>query len=119
MGMGGPQRWALLRSLAVAVIKNGRVLTTEARGKEVRRYVERMVTIAKRAGRADEANAAARRVHAIRRVGALLHDKDVVPMLFEDYAIRFADRNGGYLRVIGAGRRKGDGAQMVVVGFVD
>lgn len=102
------RRKALLRSLAAAMLHHEAIKTTEPRAKELRRFVEPLVTISKRG------DVAARRL-ALRR----LPDKLLVDKLFDVYGPRFRDRPGGYTRIIKLGPRKGDSAPMVRIEFVD
>ena len=95
------QRIAMFRNLTTAVLEHGSVLTTEARAKETRRFVERMVTLGKRGT-----------LHARRQALAFIYDDDVVRELFDDIAPRYAERPGGYTRVVKLVQRKGDGAKM-------
>ena len=95
------QRRAMFRNLTTAVLEHGSVLTTEARAKETRRFVERMVTLGKRGT-----------LHARRQALAFVYDQDVVRELFDDIAPRYAERPGGYTRVVKLVQRKGDGAKM-------
>jgi large subunit ribosomal protein L17 len=98
-------RKALIRSLAEALIENGKIKTTEAKAKEVRPFIEKLITKAKTGGLP-----AVRVVTA--RVGAS-SDK-----LFKEIAPKFADRNGGYTRIIKLPARGGDGSKMAVIEFV-
>lgn len=95
------QRRAMFRSITTAVLRNGSVLTTEARAKETRRFVDRMVTLGKRGT-----------LHARRQALRFVYDEKVVRSLFDDLAPRYADRPGGYTRVVKLVRRKGDGSRM-------
>ncbi len=95
------QRRAMFRTITTAVLEHGSVLTTEARAKETRRFVERMVTLGKRGS-----------LHARRQALAFVYDPKVVRMLFEEIAPRYADRPGGYTRVVKLVQRKGDSAHM-------
>ncbi len=101
-------RIALTKNLATALLEHGRIETTEAKAKELRRWVEKLVTLAK----TDD-------LHARRQVAAVVTREDVAAKLFNQYAERFKDRPGGYTRIIGKGPRQGDGAPVVVMEFVD
>lgn len=106
--MAGDQRRALLRGLARAMILHEGIRTTEARAKELRRFVERLVTVSKR----DD-------VHARRMAMRRLPDRLLVEKLFAVYGPRYLDRPGGYTRIIKLGPRKGDAAPMARIEFVD
>jgi large subunit ribosomal protein L17 len=101
-------RTALFRNQAAALIKHEQITTTLAKAKELRPYVEKLVTLAKRGGLSNRRLAHAR----------LLDDTQLVK-LFDVLAVRYADRNGGYTRVIKAGPRASDAASMAIIEFVD
>jgi large subunit ribosomal protein L17 len=99
--MPSAQRMAMFRNMTTDVLKHGYVRTTEARAKEVRRFVEHMVTLGKSGT-----------VHSRRQALAFVYDKHVVEDLFDEIAPKYADRQGGYTRVIHLGQRQGDAARM-------
>ena len=101
-------RAALLRNLAAALIKHEQIVTTAPKAKELRPYVEKLITLAKRGGLSN------RRL-AMSRLG----DETQLKKLFDVLAERYGDRDGGYTRVIKAGYRGSDAAQMAVLEFVD
>ncbi|MBM3750061.1 MAG: 50S ribosomal protein L17 [Acidimicrobiia bacterium] len=102
-------RIAMLRNQASDLIKYGRIKTTVARGKELRPFVERLITIAKRSLTAEEGSI--KHVNARRMVAIDIVDKAVVKTLFTDIAPRYADRKGGYTRLLRTGYRRGDSAE--------
>jgi large subunit ribosomal protein L17 len=101
-------RTALFRNQAAALIKHEQIKTTVAKAKELRPYVEKLITLAKKGGLSNRRLAHAR----------LMDDTQLVK-LFDVLAARYADRNGGYTRVIKAGTRASDAAPMAVIEFVD
>jgi len=101
-------RAALLRNLAAALVKHEQILTTAPKAKELRPYVEKLITLAKRGGLSN------RRL-AMSRIG----DETQLKKLFDILAERYAAREGGYTRVIKAGLRAGDAAPMAVIELVD
>lgn len=101
-------RTALFRNMAAALIKHEQITTTLAKAKELRPYTEKLVTLAKKGGLSNRRLAHAR----------LLDDAQLVK-LFDIIATRYADRAGGYTRVIKAGIRKSDSAEMAIIEFVD
>src|SRR5215216_3080644 len=106
---GGPGHEKLLiANLARALFSEGRIRTTEAKAKRLRPQAERLITFAKRGD-----------VAARRQVLTVVRDKAVVHTLFAEIAPRFADRNGGYIRILKLGPRPGDGAPMVLIELVD
>ena len=117
LGRDSGQRKALRLALATALIQHERIETTAAKAAFVRTYVEGLITTAKR-GLAQ--NDAARGVHA-RRIAAsrLNNNRELVGKLFDTLAPRYAERPGGYTRVIKLGPRKGDSAEMVLLELVD
>ena len=109
-------RTALLRNQATALIRHERINTTLAKAKELRPFVERLITVAKR-GIAEGAETE-RALHARRLVARDVADRDMLIKLFETIAPRFATRPGGYTRVLRAGRRQGDDAPLAQVELV-
>lgn len=101
-------RTALFRNQSAALIKHEQIMTTLAKAKELRPYVEKLVTLAKKGGLANRRLAHAR-----------LQDDVQLKKLFEVLAERYASRNGGYTRIIKAGIRASDAAPMAIIEFVD
>jgi large subunit ribosomal protein L17 len=108
LGRDAAHRRSLYANLACSLIEHGRVRTTEAKAKAVKPFAEQMITLGKRG------DLAARR-HAISE----LRSQDAVHRLFTDVAPRFADRPGGYSRIVKIGPRQGDAAEMVYLELVD
>jgi large subunit ribosomal protein L17 len=108
LGRDASHRRALYANLASALIEHGRIRTTEAKAKAVKPIAEQMITLARRGD-----------VHARRQALAYLRSQDVVHKLFSDVAPRFAERPGGYSRIIKIGPRQGDAAEMVYLELVD
>ncbi|MBF0488976.1 MAG: 50S ribosomal protein L17 [Nitrospirae bacterium] len=102
------QRKALFRSLITAVLEYERIETTLIKAKAVKGLVEKMVTLGKKGD-----------LHAKRTALANIPNRKVIAKLFADIAPRFADRNGGYLRIVRTRRRLKDQAEMAVLEFVD
>lgn len=107
LGRRADHRQAVLRNLARALILHGEIETTEGKGKEVNRFVQKLVTLA-RGGPT---------MASIRRVKALLPDREADIKLFE-LAPRFKDRNGGYTQLFKTGFRRGDAGAMVLLRFI-
>ena len=107
LGLATDQRRAMLRSLVTSFLKHGRIETTETRAKETRSIAEKMITLAKRGD-----------LHARRQVLAYVTDETVVNDLFTDIAPKYAERNGGYTRIIKKGPRRGDAAEMAFIELV-
>ena len=108
LGTDASHTRAMLRSLAAALLANERIKTTETRAKEVRDLVDRIIGWGKRGD-----------VHARRLALAELGDQALVKKVFDDIAPRFAEREGGYTRILKLGPRKGDAAPMVIMELVD
>lgn len=122
LGRTSSQRKALLRDLTTDLIVNGSIKTTEARAKEVRKTADKMITLAKRGDLASRRQAAAflRNVVAdVKEDGDNVRVQSALQYLFEELAPKFADRKGGCTRILKTMPRRGDGAQMVVLEFVD
>lgn len=122
LGRTSSQRKALLRDLTTDLIVNGSIKTTEARAKEVRKTADKIITLAKRGDLASRRQAAAflRNVVAdVKEDGDNVRVQSALQYLFEELAPKFADRKGGYTRILKTMPRRGDGAQMVVLEFVD
>ena len=108
LGRTSAHRKALYSNLAGALIEHGRIKTTVAKAKAVKPFAEQMITLGKRGD-----------LHARRLALAELRSQDVVHQLFADVAPRFANRPGGYTRIVKLGPRLGDAAEMVYLELVD
>jgi large subunit ribosomal protein L17 len=115
LGRVTEHRIAMLRNQATALLRHEHLTTTVPRAKELRPFVERLITIAKR-GVSD--GAAGKTLHARRLVMHDLQDREVVSKLFDTLAARFASRPGGYTRLLRIGFRRGDSAEMAQVELV-
>ena len=101
-------RKALFRNMSAALIKHEQILTTQAKAKELRPYIEKLITLAKRGGLSNRRLAQSR-----------LLDDAQLKKLFDELASRYGDRDGGYTRIIKAGFRDSDAAQMAIIELVD
>lgn len=108
LGRPTDQRRAMLRSMTTSFLENGRIETTVPRAKEVRKVAEKMVTLGK-----------TNTLHTKRQALSYITKRDVVVKLFDEIAPKYAERNGGYTRIIKIGPRRGDAAEMAVLEFVD
>ena len=108
LGRKSGHRTALFRNMSAALIKHEKILTTAPKAKELRPYIEKLITLAKRGGLSN------RRL-AMSRLG----DETQLKQLFDVLAERYADREGGYTRGIKAGYRGSDAAQMAIIEFVE
>lgn len=101
-------RAALVRNQVTELLRHEAIVTTEAKAKEIRPVAERMITLGRKGT-----------LHARRLAAATLTDKKVLKLLFDDVGPRFADRPGGYTRIIKLGPRRGDGARMAHIELVE
>ena len=118
LGRTSDQRKAMLRDLATSLIVSERIETTEARAKEVRSVVEKLITLGKKGDLASRRNAA----KTLRNVEILNEDESTqtaLQKLFGEIAERYAERQGGYTRILKVGPRRGDGAESVIIELVD
>ncbi len=109
-------RLALLRNQAIALLRHEHIETTVPKAKELRPFVERLITIAKRGVAAGDATGKV--LHARRMVLAELVDKTVVGKLFDTIVPRYAERSGGYTRILRVGFRRGDSAEVAQIELV-
>ncbi len=107
LGRTSSHRLALLRNLATALFERERIRTTLMKAKELRPFAEKLITTARK-----------ETLHARRQVLRHIHDRDVVAKLFETLSARFAQRPGGYTRIIKLGPRRGDAAEMAIIELV-
>jgi large subunit ribosomal protein L17 len=114
LGRNASHRNALYRNLMTDLLRNERITTTEIKAKAVKPLLEKLITSARHARTKD----AAGQVHARRLALRHLTDKEVLKKLFDKVASDFADRPGGYTRIIKLGPRRGDGAEMVILELV-
>ncbi len=108
LGRTTSHRLAMFRNMAASLIKHEQIKTTLPKAREIRPYVEKLVTLAKHGGLSNR-----------RLADARLKDDTQLVKLFDVLAARYADREGGYIRIIKAGIRKSDATQMAYVEFVD
>lgn len=107
LGRNTGHRGAMLRNIVTSLFRHGRIQTTEARAKELNAVAEKMITLAK------QGDLASRRLAL-----SYLMDEDVVTKLFNTIAPQYADRQGGYTRIMKLGLRRGDAATMVIIELV-
>ena len=108
LGRDNKHRRSMLATMTKQVITNESITTTDTRAKEVRKFVEKMITYGKKGDLVSR-----------RKALAFLHnDKKVVDKIFNDLATRYATRNGGYTQILKLGPRKGDSAEMAIVKLV-
>ncbi|MCR5805777.1 MAG: 50S ribosomal protein L17 [Oscillospiraceae bacterium] len=108
LGRTSDHRKAMLRAMVTYLLENGKIETTVTRAKEVRSMAEKMITIAKKND-----------LHSKRLVLAYVTKEDVVKKLFDEIGPKYAERNGGYTRILKTGPRRGDAAEMAIIELVD
>ena len=107
LGMVSSHRNLVLRNMTTDLLKHGKITTTETRAKEVKRMADKMITLGKRGD-----------LHARRQALAYMMDETVVKNLFDEIAPKYAERNGGYSRIIKTMPRRGDAAPMAIIELV-
>ena len=107
LGLPTDQRKAMLRNLVTSLLKHGKIETTETRAKETRSIAEKMITLGKRGD-----------LHARRQALSFITEEEVVNKLFNDIAPKYAERKGGYTRVLKMGPRRGDAAEEAILELV-
>ena len=107
LGRTTDHRKAMLRAMVTYLLENGQIETTVTRAKEVRAVAEKMITIGKNND-----------LHSKRQVFAYVTKEDVAKKLFDEISPKYAERNGGYTRVLKIGPRRGDGAEMAIIELV-
>ncbi len=107
LGRTAAHRKAMLRNMVTSLLEHERIVTTVPKAKEARRIAEKMITLGKRGD-----------LHARRQALAYIRSKDIVAKLFDEISSQYADRQGGYTRIIRTGTRPGDAAPMAIVELV-
>ena len=115
LGRSSGHRTAMRKNMMKELFQHERIQTTKAKAQAVRGPAERMITLAKKGNAEGEARA----IHARRQAAAKLADPDIVKKLFDEIAPRYAERQGGYTRILKLGPRAGDGAEMVLLELVE
>jgi len=108
LGRTSSHRKAMIRNMVTSLMEHERIVTTTPKAKEVRRYADKMMTLAKRGD-----------LHARRQALSFMRDKTVVAKLFDTLKDEYMDRNGGYTRIIQTGNRVGDAAPMAILELVN
>jgi large subunit ribosomal protein L17 len=119
LSRNSPHREAMFRNMVTSLMVHGRIQTTEAKAKELRRYAEKVITLAKKGAAGSDEKAKARRIHFIRQARHWVRDDEALNRVFTEYAERYKDRPGGYTRILKLGFRPGDNAAMALIELVD
>ena len=107
LGRTSDHRRAMLRAMVTYLMENGKIETTVTRAKEVRAVAEKIITTAKR-----------KDLHSKRQVYAFITKETVAKKVFDDLAPKYAEKNGGYTRIIRTGPRRGDAAEMAIIELI-
>ncbi len=107
LGRATDHRMATLKNMVTSLLENGKITTTVARAKEVRSLAEKMITLGK-----------TNTLHSRRQALAFITKEDVVTKVFAEIAPKYAERNGGYTRIVKIGPRRGDAAEMAIIELV-
>ena len=121
LGRTSAHRKSMLRNLTTDLLVNGKIVTTETRAKEVRKFADKMITLGKKGDLAARRRAAAFMMDVVADVkedGDKVVVQTALQKLFDDVAPRYAERNGGYTRILKMEERRGDAAKMVVLELV-
>jgi large subunit ribosomal protein L17 len=108
LGRNTPHRTAMLRNMVTSLFDHEKITTTDARAKELRKVVDRMITLGKRGD-----------LHARRQVLSVIRDQKIVAKLFDQIGPRYKDRPGGYTRIVKIGSRLGDNAPQSIIALVE
>lgn len=98
----------MLSNMAISLFRHETIRTTTAKAKELRPFAERLITLARRGD-----------LHARRQAARTIHDREALKKLFDTLGPRYANRDGGYMRILKIGRRKGDGAEIALVQLLE
>jgi len=126
LGRNSSHRKAMFRNMATSLLEHGQIKTTDAKAKELRKVVDRLITLSKRvtpsdlegASGNDEAVLLQKRLHAVRQARKTVKSREILQKLFSEYSEQFSDRPGGYTRITKLGRRDGDNAPMSIIELV-
>ena len=118
LGKTSSHRKSMFNNMVTSLFEHERIITTKQKGKELKRISEKMITRAKKNLLLEDSDGA-RKLHNKREIMRFIKCEDIVKKLFDDIAVRFKERNGGYTRMYLIGQRPGDAAEMAIVELVD
>lgn len=107
LGRTSSHRKAMLRNMVTSFLKSEKIITTDAKAKELRRVAEKMITLGKKGT-----------LHSVRRALTVIRDKSTTKKLFDDLAKRYENRHGGYTRIVKLGYREGDNAPVSMIQLI-
>lgn len=115
LGRRTDHRLAMLKNMTISLVKAERIETTLTRAKELRKFVERTITLGKKFNATDDV---AKQIHLRRQAFAFLRNEEAVVKLFKEIAPKYMERNGGYTRITKTDVRRGDSAEMAIIELV-
>ena len=115
LGRRSDHRLAMMKNMTISLVKAERIETTVTRAKELRKFVEKAITLGKKANTTEDV---AKKVHLRRQSFAFLRNEEAVAKIFNEIAPKYSERNGGYTRIIKTDVRRGDSAELAIIELV-
>ena len=115
LGRRSDHRLAMMKNMTISLVKAERIETTVTRAKELRKFVEKAITLGKKANTTEDV---AKKVHLRRQAFAFLRNEEAVAKIFNEIATKYSERNGGYTRIIKTDVRRGDSAELAIIELV-
>ena len=115
LGRRSDHRLAMMKNMTISLVKAERIETTVTRAKELRKFVEKAITLGKKANTTEDV---AKKVHLRRQAFAFLRNEEAVAKIFNEIASKYSERNGGYTRIIKTDVRRGDSAELAIIELV-
>ncbi len=115
LGRRSDHRLAMMKNMTISLVKAERIETTVTRAKELRKFVEKAITLGKKANATEDV---AKKVHLRRQAFAFLRNEEAVAKIFNEIAPKYTERNGGYTRIIKTDVRRGDSAELAIIELV-
>ena len=115
LGRRSDHRLAMMKNMTISLVKTERIETTVTRAKELRKFVEKAITLGKKANTTEDV---AKKVHLRRQAFAFLRNEEAVAKIFNEIAPKYSERNGGYTRIIKTDVRRGDSAELAIIELV-
>ena len=115
LGRRSDHRLAMMKNMTISLVKAERIETTVTRAKELRKIVEKAITLGKKANTTEDV---AKKVHLRRQAFAFLRNEEAVAKIFNEIAPKYSERNGGYTRIIKTDVRRGDSAELAIIELV-
>ncbi len=115
LGRRSDHRLAMMKNMTISLVKAEKIETTVTRAKELRKFVEKAITLGKKANATEDT---AKKVHLRRQAFAFLRNEEAVAKIFNEIAPKYSERNGGYTRIIKTDVRRGDSAELAIIELV-